>query len=111
MTAARLESGYMTVPPHPEKASLSGERPNNPLFPFRAQVPFLSDVGVSIVVPVKTSTENSLTKVFDPFTPNMWILTLLTVIYFALVLSITEHSYTKTKDGAGEKQVHDTLPG
>mmetsp|Transcript_27835 Transcript_27835/g.88423 ORF Transcript_27835/g.88423 Transcript_27835/m.88423 type:complete len:814 (+) Transcript_27835:163-2604(+) len=76
MTAARLASGYMTVP-------------------------FLSDVGVSVVVPVKTSTENSLTKVFDPFTPYMWILTLLTVIYFALVLSITEHSYTKTKDGAG----------
>uniref|UniRef100_A0A7S1UDF6 Ionotropic glutamate receptor C-terminal domain-containing protein n=1 Tax=Phaeomonas parva TaxID=124430 RepID=A0A7S1UDF6_9STRA len=57
-------------------------------------IPFESNVGLSLVVPLarRTSLFESTTRILSPFTWDMWLATALTIIFVSMTVTIMEHS-------------------
>mmetsp|Transcript_1939 Transcript_1939/g.5711 ORF Transcript_1939/g.5711 Transcript_1939/m.5711 type:complete len:733 (-) Transcript_1939:1908-4106(-) len=67
---------------------ITAERLDQGLF----TIPFASDVGISVIGPIKSESQPG--KIFVPFSLSMWLYTLLTVAVVTLTLTIVEHSYS-----------------
>ena len=64
--------------------------------------PIVSDVGLSLIVRAEEATfVDTATLLFTPFTPGMWMLSFVTVIFVSITLWVSEHAEVQSESEGG----------